>query len=138
MAKRKMKIMLVNPPNCGRSIPEEEYGITSIKQIFRGEPFNLEVLAAPLADEEVTIFDLKCAGEEAFWKGLDEFLPDIVGFTSLTCEANTVIRLAAGVRQRINSIIVIGAIMLLMLRNILTAPNSIILSSDWAKRVSGT
>ena len=26
-----MKIMLVNPPNAGRSIPEEEYGITSIR-----------------------------------------------------------------------------------------------------------
>jgi hopanoid C-3 methylase len=108
MAKRKMKIMLVNPPNCGRSIPEEEYGITAIKQIFRGEPFNLEVLAAPLTDEEVSIFDLKCEGEEAFWIALDEFQPDIVGFTSLTCEANTVIRLAAGVRERLNSIIVVG------------------------------
>lgn len=100
--------MLVNPPNCGRSIPEEKYCITSIKQIFRGEPFNLEVLAAPLTDEEVTIFDLKCDGEEDFWKALDEFLPDVVGFTSLTCEANTVIRLAAAVRERFNPIIVIG------------------------------
>ena len=41
-----MKIILVNPPNAGRSIPEEEYGITSIRQIFRGESFSLEVLAA--------------------------------------------------------------------------------------------
>jgi hopanoid C-3 methylase len=41
-----MKIMFVHPPNAGRSIPEEEYGITSIRQIFRGEPFSLEVLAA--------------------------------------------------------------------------------------------
>jgi hypothetical protein len=41
MTKQKMKIMLVNPPNCGKSIPEEEYGITSLKQLFKGEPFNL-------------------------------------------------------------------------------------------------
>ena len=40
-----MNIVLVNPPNCGRSIPEEEYGITSLKQIFRGEPLGLEELA---------------------------------------------------------------------------------------------
>ena len=108
MAKRQMKIMLVNPPNCGRSIPEEEYGITSIKQIFRGEPFNLEVLAAPLTDHEVTIFDMKCENEEAFWPELHNFQPDIVGFTSLTCEANTVIRLAAEIKKRMKPFIVIG------------------------------
>ena len=33
-----MKILLVNPPNCGRSIPEEEYGIDTIKMIaYRAE-----------------------------------------------------------------------------------------------------
>ena len=37
-----MNILLINPPNCGRSIPEERYGITSLKQIFRGEPLALE------------------------------------------------------------------------------------------------
>jgi radical SAM superfamily enzyme YgiQ (UPF0313 family) len=108
MTKRKMKIMLVNPPNCGRSIPEEEYGITSIRQIFRGEPFNLEVLASPLTDQEVMIVDLKCESEEVFGSALDSFQPDIVGFTSLTCEANTVIRLAAKIKEQINPVIVIG------------------------------
>ena len=29
-----MKILLVNPPTSGRSIPEERYGIDSIKKIF--------------------------------------------------------------------------------------------------------
>ena len=43
-----MKILLVNPPNCGRSIPEEEYGIDTIKMIFRGEPLALEVIAGNL------------------------------------------------------------------------------------------
>ncbi len=100
--------MLVNPPNCGRSIPEEEYGITSIKQIFRGEPFCLEVLAAPLVDHEVMIIDLKCDGEETFHRALESFCPDIVGFTSLTCEANTVIRLAAEIKEQINPVIVVG------------------------------
>lgn len=108
MTKRKMKIMLVNPPNCGRSIPEEEYGITSIRQIFRGEPFSLEVLAAPLTFHEVMILDLKCEDEEVLSKAIDGFRPDIVGFTSLTCEANTVIRLAAGIKEQTNPLIVVG------------------------------
>jgi hopanoid C-3 methylase len=108
MTKRKMKIMLVNPPNCGRSIPEEEYGITSIKQIFRGEPFSLEVLAAPLTFHEVMIFDLKCEGEEAFLRAQESFQPDILGFTALTCEANTVIRLAGRIKAERHPIIVAG------------------------------
>jgi hypothetical protein len=57
-----MKIMPVNLPNCCRSIPEEEYGITSIKQIFRCVPVSLEVLVAPFIDHEVMIIDLNCDG----------------------------------------------------------------------------
>lgn len=102
-----MKILLINPPNSGRSIPEEEYGITSIKQIFRGEPFNLEVLAGPLTDHDVIILDLKCEAEDS-WKILDDFRPDLVGFTALTCEANTVIRLATEIKERTSSRIAVG------------------------------
>ena len=50
-----MKILLVNPPNSGRSIPEERYGIDSIKQILRGEPLALEVLAGNLGGHEVEL-----------------------------------------------------------------------------------
>ena len=108
MTKKMMKIMLINPPNCGRSIPEEEYGITSLKQIFKGEPFNLEVLAGPLSDYEVIIFDLKCESEEAFWEAFDRFQPDVAGFTAVTCEANTVIRLAREIKEKRNCVTVIG------------------------------
>lgn len=108
MTKRKMKIMLVNPPNCGRSIPEEEYGITSLKQLFKGEPFSLEVLAGPLQEHEVMIFDLKCESEEAFWAAFDQFQPDVVGFTAVTCEANTVIRIACKIKEKSNPVVVIG------------------------------
>ncbi len=108
MTKQKMKIMLVNPPNCGKSIPEEEYGITSLKQLFKGEPFSLEVLAGPLDGQEVMIFDLKCESEEAFWKAFDTFAPDLVGFTAVTCEANTVIRYAFKIKEKGNPIVVIG------------------------------
>lgn len=103
-----MKILLVNPPNAGRSIPEEEYGITSIKQIFRGEPFSLEVVAAPLGAHEVLIVDLKCEGEENLWNELDRFQPRVVGFTAVTCEANTVLRLAAEIKRRAQTVIAVG------------------------------
>jgi radical SAM superfamily enzyme YgiQ (UPF0313 family) len=108
MTKRKLKIMLINPPNCGRSIPEEEYGITSLKQIFKGEPFNLEVLAGPLNEHDVMIFDLKCESEEAFWKAFDQFHPDVAGLTALTCEANTVGRIAREIKEKRNCVTVIG------------------------------
>ena len=108
MTKQKLKIMLVNPPNCGRSIPEEEYGITSIKQIFKGEPFNLEVLAGPLKEHEVIIFDLKCETEDAFWIAFDQYGPDVVGLTAVTCEANTVIRIAGKIKEKSNAVVVIG------------------------------
>lgn len=108
MTKRKLKIMLINPPNCGRSIPEEEYGITTLKQIFKGEPFNLEVLAGPLHDHDVRIIDLKCEPEEAFRSAFDDFQPDVVGLTAVTCEANTVVGIARGVKERCNAVVVIG------------------------------
>ncbi len=100
--------MLINPPNCGRSIPEEQYGITSLKQIFKGEPFSLEVLAGPLTEHEVIIFDLKCESEDAFWRAFDQFRPDIAGLTALTCEANTAVGIAGKIKQRCNATVVIG------------------------------
>lgn len=105
-----MKIMLVNPPNAGRSIPEEEYGITSIRQIFRGEPFSLEVIAAPLTAHDVIIVDLKCEDEAYLWAQCDRFEPDVIGFTSLTCEANTVIRLSREIKRRGKALVVVGGI----------------------------
>lgn len=94
-----MKICLINPPNCGRSIPEEEYGITSLKMIFRGEPLALESLAGALPEHDVDIIDLKVNSS-----GLDELLekeqavPDVIAFTGVTCEANTVKRMARKVK----------------------------------------
>ena len=56
-----MKILLVNPPDCGRSIPEERFGISSLKQTFRGEPLALEELAGNLLCHKTRIVDLKAA-----------------------------------------------------------------------------
>jgi len=94
-----MQIVLVNPPNCGRSLPEEEFGITSLKMIFRGEPLALEVIAGNLTGHGVRIIDLKAEPE-----GLHDLLnegstPDLIGFTAVTCEANTVIRMAEKIKK---------------------------------------
>lgn len=93
-----MNIVLINPPNCGRSIPEEEFGITSLKMIFRGEPLALEALAGNLSGHEVRIVDLK-AEPDGFAALLADDCPDIVGFSAVTCEANTVIRLASEIKH---------------------------------------
>ena len=102
-----MRILFVNPPNCGRSIPEERYGIDSIKQIFRGEPLALETLAGNLCQHEVEILDLKVS-PDGLAKKLEEYQPDVVGFTAMTCEANTVIKLAQQVRNTCSAHIVVG------------------------------
>ena len=104
-----MKILLVNPPDCGRSIPEERFGITSIRQIFRGEPLALEELAGNLEDHEVRILDLKAA-PASFTGELVRFGPDIMGITGVTCEANTMIRLARQARELCDPVIVVGGI----------------------------
>jgi radical SAM superfamily enzyme YgiQ (UPF0313 family) len=89
-----VRILLVNPPNSGRSIPEEQYGIISIKQIFRGEPLALETLAGNLAGHEVRILDLKVADPDTLESVVESFEPDLIGFTAMTCEANSVLALA--------------------------------------------
>jgi hopanoid C-3 methylase len=102
-----MRILLVNPPNCGRSIPEEEYGIDTIKMIFRGEPLALEVIAGNLDGHTVAIADLKAA-PNVLEKTLDQLEPDLVGFTGVTCEANTVVRLAGEVKRNSDALVVVG------------------------------
>ncbi|MEN8143168.1 MAG: radical SAM protein [Thermodesulfobacteriota bacterium] len=104
-----MKILLVNPPNSGRSIPEERYGIDSIKQILRGEPLALEVLAGNLEDFEVRIIDLKAA-PDTLDEVLAEFRPDIAGLTGVTCEANSVLNLAGKIKESCGATTVVGGI----------------------------
>ncbi len=104
-----MKILLINPSNCGRSIPEERYGITSIKQIFRGEPLALEELAGNLPEYDVRILDLK-VDPDGLEPMLADFRPDLVGITGLTCEANTMLRLAGQVKEHGQPLVVVGGI----------------------------
>ncbi len=104
-----MRILLINPPNCGRSIPEERYGITSLKQIFRGEPLGLEELAGNLPEYEVHLLDLK-ANPDGLNNELERFQPEVVGITGVTCEANTMLALAATVRSTLTATVVVGGI----------------------------
>ncbi len=104
-----MNILLVNPPNCGRSIPEERYGITSIKQIFRGEPLGLEELAGNLQGHDVRLVDLK-ADPDGLEEELQAFSPDVAGITGITCEANTVVGLAEKITARCRATVVVGGI----------------------------
>lgn len=103
-----MNILLLNPPNCGRSIPEERYGITSLKQIFRGEPLGLEELAGNLIEYEVRLVDLK-ADPDGLDGELRSFRPDVVGITGVTCEANTVVQLAGQIKA-CGATVVVGGI----------------------------
>ncbi|OGR07001.1 MAG: B12-binding domain-containing radical SAM protein [Deltaproteobacteria bacterium RIFOXYD12_FULL_50_9] len=104
-----MKILLVNPPNSGRSIPEERYGIDSIKQILKGEPLALEMLAGNLIGHDVRIVDLKVE-PDTLDRVLAEFPPDVVGLTGVTCEANSVLALAGRIKKISGAITVVGGI----------------------------
>lgn len=102
-----MRILLINPPNCGKSIPEERYGIDSIKMIFRGEPLALETLAGNLEGHQVAIVDLKADPDGLLPNNLP-FFPDIIGLTGVTCEANTMMQIAKDLKSRFNAIIAVG------------------------------
>lgn len=102
-----MRILLINPPNSGRSIPEEHYGMTSIKMILKGEPLSLETLAGNLTGHDVKILDLKVE-PDSLEDTVEVFRPDIVGITCVTCEANTVVKISDTVRRLTGAIVVVG------------------------------
>ncbi len=102
-----MKILLVNPPNCGKSIPEEHYGVTVIKATFNGEPLCLEELAGNLEGHEIKILDLKVE-PDGLKEELINFKPDIVGITGVTCEANYMKKIAVAAKTYISAITVVG------------------------------
>ena len=102
-----MKILLINPPNCGKSIPEERYGIESIKMIFCGEPLALETIAGNLDGHEVCIADLKMDPSALIDENLG-FAPDLVGITGVTCEANTVLAIARDIKARFQVPVAVG------------------------------
>jgi radical SAM superfamily enzyme YgiQ (UPF0313 family) len=105
-----MNLLLINPPNSGKSIPEEQYGIDTVKAIFQGEPLGLEVLASAAGpSHDVRIADLK-ADPGALDKELQSFKPDLAGITAMTCEANTALKLARRVKDLGVKTVVVGGV----------------------------
>lgn len=102
-----MRIQLINPPNSGRSIPEETYGNTSMKLVFRGEPLSLETLAGNLDGHDTHLTDLKAAPDDLL-DDLRAFRPDLVAITGMTCEANAVVSLATIVKREAGALVVVG------------------------------
>ncbi len=52
--------------------------------------------------------DLKCEDEAELWLEYEDLKPHVVGFTAVTCEANTVLRLAAEIKRRGQALVVVG------------------------------
>jgi len=71
-----MKILLVKPPLN-----------PNMMTTTRGEPLELEYLAAAIQDHNVAILDMRI--DRRLSKKLDEFKPEVVGITAYTCDANT-------------------------------------------------
>ncbi len=102
-----MNILLINPPNCGKSIPEERFGIETIKMLFRGEPLALETIAGNLPGHEVAIIDLK-ADPNGLTEDRITVSPDLIGITGVTCEANTMLAIARKMKDRYGAPVVVG------------------------------
>ncbi|MFW5870526.1 MAG: B12-binding domain-containing radical SAM protein [Candidatus Sumerlaeota bacterium] len=106
-----MRILLVNPPNAGRSIAAERFAMDSFAKIFRGEPLALEILAGNLTDHHLRIIDLKAEPIHALDRAIETMQPHLVGLTAMTCEAPAVVNLAGRIReQRPEADIIVGGV----------------------------
>jgi radical SAM superfamily enzyme YgiQ (UPF0313 family) len=78
-----MKILLVQPSKPEKALGGEDFSIF--------EPLALEYLAAGVGDHDVRILDMRL--DPDLDSLLQDFLPDVVGFTSYTVHVNTVKKL---------------------------------------------
>ena len=69
----------------------------------------LEVLAGNLPEFAVRIVDLKAAPDSLSGE-VAEFRPELVGITGVTCEANTVLRLAGEIKESCGATVAVGGI----------------------------
>jgi len=85
-----LKILLIEPPKAAATIGGEE--------VFLFEPLGLEYIAAGVVkDHDVRLLDMRL--DRNLDLQLEEFNPDVVGFTAYTVHVNTVCGLAAGVKR---------------------------------------
>ena len=80
-----------------------------MKQIFRGEPLALEVLAGNLTGHDLRILDLKVE-PDSLETELTAFTPDLVLLTAMTCEAQTVLKLTGIIKNCLEATIVVGGV----------------------------
>lgn len=95
-----MKILLVEPPKSPVTIGGED--------IFLFEPLALEYIAAGIiGDHDVRILDMRL--DKGIRSVLNDFVPDIVGFTAYTVHVNTVRKLASEIKSwNRNTLTVVG------------------------------
>lgn len=85
-----MKILLIEPPKSPITVGGED--------IFLFEPLALEYVAAGVIGEhDVRIMDMRL--DKGLHPMLDDFVPDIVGFTAYTVHVNTVRKLAREIKS---------------------------------------
>lgn len=118
-----MNIMLVNPPIPYRyrmfEYADEEGRKAIQRRILVGPPLGLCELAGMIPDENVVIIDQKTEMDKNpdydfvgdLIKDIEEFKPEIVGFTCLTAQYNSVKKLISAVKK-VNSkiLILVGGI----------------------------
>ena len=104
-----MKIALVNPP-----FPQPYnfiYEVLSIKEDYCF-PLSLGYIAAYVrrAGHTVKIFDPEPCGMplEVMWKNIEEFKPDLVGFTAVTPNFMEARKLVAEAKRRLGCLVVMG------------------------------
>ena len=114
-----MNILLVNPPIPYRFRMFEyadEAGRNAIsKRVLVGPPLALNELAGVIPDDNVVILDQKAEldmdpnynFEEAIIKEIQDFQPEIIGFTCLTAQYNSIIKLLEVVKRLNNKILTI-------------------------------
>jgi hopanoid C-3 methylase len=95
-----VKILLIEPPKAPVTIGGEE--------VFLFEPLALEYVAAGAAGEhDVRILDMRL--DKGLASALEDFIPDIVGFTAYTVHVNTVRRPARDIKTwNRNTLTVVG------------------------------
>src|SRR5512144_1460980 len=85
-----LKILFVEPPKAPLTIGGEE--------VFLFEPLALEYVAAGVAgDHDIRILDMRL--DKGLAAVLEDFVPEIVGFTAYTVHVNTVRRLARDIKR---------------------------------------
>ena len=102
-----MKFLLVRPPVTLKIARR-------LKAFLHLEPLALEIVAGGIPSRHQTrILDLACekSPERAFKRALEEFQPDVLGFTAYSNEAATVKRLAGMAKaHRPGVVVVVGAV----------------------------